>query len=87
MTELEVKARSYIQNVPVYCAFDEIVDITKLKPNPKNPNTHPKEQIELLSEVIMKTGWRAPITISTLSGLIVKGHGRLSAAQLAKFQR
>ncbi len=86
MTELEVKARSYIQNVPVYCAFDEIVDITKLKPNPKNPNTHPKEQIELLSEVIMKTGWRAPITVSTLSGLIVKGHGRLSAARLAKFE-
>ena len=79
-------ARSYIGDVPIYCAFDELVDINKLKPNPKNPNTHPDSQLKLLAKIIQKTGWRAPITVSKLSGYIVKGHGRLYAAQLAGFK-
>lgn len=70
----------------VYCAYDEIVKIEELKENPKNPNTHSEYQIELLAEVIKKTGWRATITVSTLSGLIVKGHGRLQAAKKAGFK-
>ena len=70
----------------VYCAFDEIVEISELKENPKNPNTHSEEQIELLAKVIQKTGWRAAITVSNLSGLIVKGHGRLQAAKAAGFK-
>ena len=69
----------------VYCAYDEIVKIEELKENPKNPNKHSEDQINLLSEVIKKTGWRASITVSTLSGLIVKGHGRLQAAIKAGF--
>ena len=72
--------------MPVYCAFDEIIKISELKENPKNPNTHSKEQIELLAKVIQKTGWRASITVSNLSGLIVKGHGRLQAAKAAGFK-
>lgn len=83
----ELKARTFIDDVPVFCAFDDIIDISELKPNPKNPNTHPREQLKLLAEVIKKTGWRATITVSTLSGLIVKGHGRLYAAQLAGFKK
>ncbi len=75
--------RSYIGNVPVYCAYDSIVKISDLKPNPKNPNTHPDEQLKLLAKIILKTGWRANITVSMLSGLIVKGHGRLYAAKIA----
>ncbi len=70
----------------VYCAYDEIVKIEELKENPKNPNKHSDYQIELLAEVIKKTGWRASITVSTLSGLIVKGHGRLQAAIKAGFK-
>ena len=66
----------------VFCAFDEIVEINNLKENPRNPNTHPTVQLELLAQIIKKTGWRAPITVSTLSGFIVKGHGRLQAAKL-----
>ena len=81
------KARYTISDVPVHCAFDEIVKIEDIKPNPKNPNTHSKEQVELLAEVIKKTGWRAPITVSNLSGLIVKGHGRLEAAKRAGFDK
>ena len=83
MTNETCKARYHIDDVSVFCAFDEIVDISKLKENPQNPNTHPKEQIKLLSEIIKRTGWRAPITVSTLSGFIVKGHGRLQAAHAA----
>lgn len=69
-------------NIAIYCAYDEEVEIHKLKPNPQNPNMHPKEQIERLAEIIKATGWRAPITVSNLSGFIVKGHGRLMAAEL-----
>lgn len=72
--------------MPVFCAFDEIVEINNLKENPRNPNTHPTVQLELLAQIIRKTGWRAPITVSTLSGFIVKGHGRLQAAKLAGFK-
>lgn len=83
MANENIKARHLIDGVSVFCAFDEIVQIDKLKENPRNPNTHPQSQIELLAEIIKQTGWRAPITVSNLSGLIVKGHGRLQAAKLA----
>lgn len=74
--------KAIADSVPVYCAHDAIVDVAKLVPNPKNPNTHPDEQIQLLGRIIRQTGWRQPITVSTRSGFIVKGHGRLSAALL-----
>jgi len=69
-------------SIPVFCSFDEIVDIVKAIPNPKNPNTHPKQQIDMLARFIKVRGWRNPIVLSTRSGFIVKGHGRLQAAQL-----
>ena len=81
------QARHQIDGVSVFCAFDEIAEISKLKENPRNPNTHPSVQIELLAQIIRKTGWRAPITVSTLSGFIVKGHGRLQAAKMAGFKQ
>ena len=74
--------KAYAGGVPVFCAHDAIVPVKDLQPNPKNPNTHPPEQIKLLASIIRATGWREPITVSTRSGYIVKGHGRLMAAQL-----
>ncbi|MBN1632326.1 MAG: ParB N-terminal domain-containing protein [Thermoleophilia bacterium] len=68
--------------IPVHCAHDEIADIETLVPNPRNPNRHSEEQIRLLSKIIRHQGWRAPITVSTRSGFIVRGHGRLAAAKL-----
>lgn len=68
----------------VYCSFDEILPLSEIHPNPKNPNRHPPEQIKLLAHIIKEKGWRAPITMSRRSGLIVKGHGRLEAARAAK---
>ena len=72
--------RARIGDVPVYCGYDEIIDIGKAIPNPNNPNQHPQSQIELLAKIIKAQGWRQPITISNRSGFIVKGHGRLLAA-------
>lgn len=81
-TEEQKEPRAYAAGVPVYCTYDKIVPIGELKPNPKNPNRHPTEQIEALGNIIRGSGWRNNITVSTRSGLIVKGHGRLLAAQL-----
>jgi len=69
--------------IPVYCAFRRFVKLADLRPNPENPNTHPAQQIELLANVLRSYGWRAPITVSLRSGLIVRGHGRLEAARKA----
>lgn len=80
ITTAEPKA--YAGGVPVFCAHDAIVPLKDLRPNPKNPNQHPPEQIKLLASIIRATGWRAPITVSKRSGLVTKGHGRLMAAQL-----
>ena len=82
----EAEPKAWADGVPVYCAHDAIVDVAKLVPNPKNPNQHPDNQIQLLGRIIRQTGWRAPITVSNRSGFIVKGHGRLSAALLEGFK-
>ena len=39
----------------VKCAHDRMVQIGRIKPNPRNPNTHPESQIELLAKIINKT--------------------------------
>lgn len=74
--------RTTIGDIPVFCAYDEIVDIEKVVPNPKNPNQHPKKQLELLAKIIKGQGWRNAITVSNRSGFVVKGHGRLAAAAM-----
>jgi DNA modification methylase len=67
--------------IPIFCAHDELVPTEKVIGNPRNPNTHPASQIELLAKIIAAQGWRAPITVSTRSGFVVRGHGRLAAAR------
>jgi DNA modification methylase len=63
----------------IECAHDELVDLVRLQPNPRNPNKHPQRQIEMLAKIIAYQGQRAPIVVSKRSGFIVKGHGRLEA--------
>lgn len=75
-----IKPKAMAGDIPVYCSHDKIVSITKVVPNPRNPNIHPERQIEILSKIIQEQGWRQPITISNRSGFIVKGHGRYLAA-------
>lgn len=84
MTDV-TKAPLTADKIPVHCAFDKLVPITELRENPNNPNQHPTVQLKLLAKIILKTGWRKPITVSNRSGLITTGHGRLYAAQLEKF--
>lgn len=67
-------------DVAVFCSYDEILPIGQLQPNPQNPNQHNEQQVKLLGEIIRSAGWRAPITISKRSGLIVKGHGRFAGS-------
>lgn len=76
----EIKPKAIAGDIPVYCSHDKIVSIAKVIPNPRNPNTHPDRQLEILSQIIKEQGWRQPITVSKRSGFIVKGHGRYQAA-------
>lgn len=71
----------------VHCAHTSLADPNTLKPNPRNPNRHSAHQIQLLAAIIQEQGWRAPITVSKRSGLIVRGHGRLEAALLLGCQQ
>ena len=64
------------------CAYDRLVEVSKLKPNPDNPNTHPKKQIDLLAKIVKEQGWRSPITVSKRSGMIVTGHARYEVAKV-----
>lgn len=56
--------------------------VASLKAHPKNSNRHTPEQIKRLAEIIEFQGWRYPIKVSTSSGFITSGHGRLEAAKL-----
>ena len=65
----------------VKCSFTRMMTPGDLVPNPRNPNTHPPKQIDLLAKILSFQGWRLPIVVSKRSGFIVRGHARLMAAQ------
>ncbi len=73
-------AKAYADGIPVFCEFSELADVGGLHPNPRNPNQHPPGQIELLAKLVRAHGWRAPITVSTRSGFIVRGGARYETA-------
>lgn len=75
------KAKTLASGIEVWCSFGKLVPVEEIIPNPRNPNTHPQRQIELLAKNIQHFGWRHPITVSNLTGFIVAGHGRLMAAK------
>lgn len=71
------------KNEPKFnCAYTELVDVFKLIPNPKNPNTHPPKQINMLAKIIDFQGQRKAIVVSKLSGFMTKGHGTLTALKM-----
>lgn len=82
----QLKPRAIMSDIPVWCGFDEEVSVKELHEHPQNPNKHPDEQIDRLAKIIQLTGWRNPITVSNLSGFIIKGHGRLLAAKKLKLK-
>lgn len=71
----------------ICCAHTRVMSIEELKKkaHPANENIHSKKQIEVLAKVITKNGQRSPIVISTHSGYITKGHGRLQAMIFAGY--
>ena len=71
-----------MSDIKIHCQYTELCEPASLVPNPRNPNRHPKRQIELLAKIIESQGWRQPVTVSNRSGFIVRGHGRLEAALL-----
>ncbi len=66
----------------IHCKETKLVPISELKPHPKNRNKHPKDQIERLAQILKYQGWRYPIKVSTRTGLVTSGHGRIEAAKL-----
>jgi hypothetical protein len=79
--EASVAPKGMADGIPVWCAFDKIVDVAQLNQHPDNPNNHPAAQIELGARIIKFQGWRACITVSKQSGFITKGNGRLDFAK------
>jgi len=65
--------------IEIKCEYTKLVPISQLKPHPKNPNKHSQAQIERLCELIKYQGIRVPCIVSSLSGLVLAGHGRLRA--------
>ncbi len=56
-----------------------------IKPYPNNPRTHPKAQIDLLADLLLKYGPDQPIVVDD-EGIILKGHGRRLAAHQAEME-
>jgi hypothetical protein len=71
----------------INCTNDALLELHKIVPNPKNPNKHPKNQIERLAKIIDYQGQRHPIIISKRSGFVVAGHGRLEAIKSLGWER
>ena len=71
----------------INCLYDELVEVNKLKPYPKNPNIHPVDQIKQLAYNINYLGWRKPVVVSKLSGHVITGHGAIEAAKLNKWEK
>jgi ParB-like chromosome segregation protein Spo0J len=61
----------------------ELIEISKLKPNKDNRNSHPESQITELSRHYRVHGMRTPLIVSKQSGNIVSGNGRYLAAKKA----
>lgn len=74
------KMKSY-DKVKIHCQHTGMVSVDELKPNPKNPNVHTKDQIERLALVIQENGFRRPIVVSNQTGFMTVGHGRLEASK------
>lgn len=69
-TRTKTKAATKIEMWPLH----------KVRPYPKNAKTHPKKQIEQLAKIIERHGFDQPIVVDG-AGVIIKGHGRLLAAE------
>ena len=58
-----------------------LIDTGELIPYTNNPKEHPDEQVKKIASSIKNYGWDQPIVVDG-DGEIIKGHGRLQAAEL-----
>jgi ParB-like chromosome segregation protein Spo0J len=58
-----------------------LVGIEKLKPNDRNPRTHPRKQVQQIADSITAFGYVNPILVDEEGGIIA-GHGRYAALLL-----
>lgn len=58
----------------------ERIDPDELIPYSNNPKEHPDEQVKKIASSIKNYGWDQPIVVDG-QGEIIKGHGRLQAAE------
>jgi hypothetical protein len=56
------------------------------KIHPENNNKHPKKQLRTYAEIIELNGFRAPVVVSSLSGLVIKGAGMVLAAHAKRWK-
>lgn len=63
----------------------KLVPLHEIVPYERNPRTHPPEQITLLAQLMKDYGVDQPIVVDE-AGVVLKGHGRLLAAQEAGFE-
>jgi ParB-like chromosome segregation protein Spo0J len=61
-------------------------DTTQVTPYPTNVKEHPDEQVSKIAGAIKEFGWDQPIVVDG-EGVIIKGHGRLLAAQRLGIQK
>jgi len=59
----------------------ELVETDTLIPYTNNPKEHPDEQVKKIASSIKNYGWDQPIVVDE-NNEIIKGHGRLQAAEL-----
>jgi hypothetical protein len=59
----------------------EYIPLGSLKPDPRNPRTHSKKQVQQIAESIESSGYFNPILVEKDS-VIICGHGRYRAAKL-----
>jgi DNA modification methylase len=57
----------------------EYRDVTTIRPDPLNPRTHRKQQVEQIGKSISEFGFVNPILVDE-DGKVIAGHGRLLAA-------
>jgi hypothetical protein len=74
------RPRDTADGIPVWCAFDKLVDPATLRGDPENYNGHPPEQLRMIAASVKAQGWQKPIVVDIRTGLTVTGHGETAAA-------
>jgi hypothetical protein len=60
--------------------------VDELKPNPKNPRKHSRQQLRFLAKIVKKYGFLVPVIIDA-DGNIICGHARCEASKKAGISR